>query len=209
MRYVKTFTSKRGWTVIALLLTVAAIWHILSPKPSGQVSVRFVGYAFETPNLSLDSFSSSGRAKSATRGARVAKFFVTNHCDFPVYCGLSARYTNGFGSFSLQHLSLEPHGVAHISGLAGPPRPSRVMQLDPRAKLPSLPADSNPSNTDWTNFWRLTLASRSALPLGGLAEKRYRAAHWLSQRKLYRLSQYLNPAKIQETETDLIPPDMP
>lgn len=197
--------TRRKVILVALLPVVALGWRILSPKPTGCVSVRFIGYAFETPNLSLGSFSYTGRTR---RGARVAKFFITNGCAFRVDCGLSARYTNGFGSFSLQHLSLEPHGVANISGVAGPPKPSRLMQMDRGTNLVSVSADSTPSITDWTNVWRLTVASREALPLNGFAEKRYRAAHWLSQRKLYRLSQYLNPVKIQETETDLIPPDI-
>ena len=191
--------SRRRRFLTALLLASAAVcaWFIFSAKPVGRVDARFLGYAFDTPSFELGSFSYSGRTSSARRGARVARFFITNGCDYPVLCSLSVRFTNGFGSFSPRDLSLEPHGFTNITGLASPPVGSAL-------------ANSRvPSTTEWTNGWKLTIASRNALPFQGIDEMRYRTALWLFKRKLSRLGRFVNPVKIQATETGLIPPDVP
>jgi hypothetical protein len=194
----REFTDRRGWIAAALLFVMVALitsW-LLSAKPAGSVDVRFLGYAFETPAFELGSFSYSGRSSSATRGTRVAQFLITNGCDYPVNCSLSVRYTNGFGSFSPRDVSLEAHSATNITGLATPPRESAL---------------SNPSVrtfAEWTNGWHLMIASRTALPFEGIDKMRYRTALWLFQRKFHRLGHFMNPMRIQATETDLIPPDL-
>jgi hypothetical protein len=170
-----------------LLLVMAAVitsWLLAAKRPA-KVDVRFLGYAFETPAFELGSFSYSGRSSSATRGTRVAQFF-----------SLSARYTNGFGSFSPRDVILEAHSATNITGLATPPRGSAL---------------SNPSVrrfAEWTNGWHLMIASRTAMPIEGIDKMRYRTALWLFQRKFHRLGNFMNPVRIQATETDLIPPDV-
>ncbi|HWN94389.1 MAG TPA: hypothetical protein VNT99_05105 [Methylomirabilota bacterium] len=193
-------SCRRRWLLVALLLvaTVVSAWFILSAKPAGRVDVQFLGYAFDTPSFELGSFAYGGRTSSAKRGARVARFFITNGCDYPVLCSLIARYTNGFGSFAPRDISLEPHGFTNITGLASPPAGSAL-------------ANSRvPSGNEWTNAcWQLTIASRNALPFQGIDQMRYRTALWLFKRKLHRLGRFVNPVKIQATETGLLPPDVP
>ena len=191
------FTAKRKWFVAVLFLAVVAtvIWHLLSRNSAGEVSARFLGYAFATPQLSLGSVFSADRTKQE---GRIATFFITNGCDFTVHCSLSARYTNAFGGFSPREVSLEAHAATNITGLARPPR-STGAPLQGRS----------PSWTDWTNAWRLTIAYRKAPPLQGIEEMRYRTALWLIKRKQHRLSRVLNPVRIYATETEIIPPDLP
>jgi hypothetical protein len=168
---------------------------LLSARQVGRIEVRFLGYAFETPAFELGSFSYSGRTSSAQRGTRVARFLITNGCDYPVHCSLSVRYTNGFGSFSPRDISLEAHDATNITGLASPPKSSALANSSLRE-----PAE-------WTNAWHLMIASRDASPMEGIGKMRYRTALWLFQRKLPRLGGFVNPVKIQATETELIPRD--
>jgi hypothetical protein len=195
----REFAARQSWIALALVFGIAVViawWWLVSAKRPASVEVRFLGYAFETPPFELGSFSYSGRSSSATRGTRVAQFLITNGCDYPVHCSLSVRYTNGFGSFSPRDISLEAHCATNVTGLASPPRGSAL---------------ANPSVrrfAEWTNGWRLVIASRNALPIEGIDKMRYRTALWLLQRKLHRLGNFMNPVRIQATETDLIPPDL-
>ena len=205
----RAFLREHKWLVVVLLIGVLAlaVSYILFSNSSCCVSARFIGYAFEMPDMRLD--LSRGWRTTAQRGVRVARFSISNRCDVPIDCALTAHYTNGVGSFAPRDISLEPHGVTNISGVAGPARLSRT-QMNANAKLLSLPSDSViPSIPNWTNHWRLAIAFRESAPLDGLAEKRYRAALWLSQRKYFRVSRFLNPTRILEVETENIPPDFP
>jgi hypothetical protein len=181
----------------ALLLVIVALitWWLLSATRPARVDVRFLGYAFETPAFELGSFSYGGRSSFATRGTRVARFLITNGCDYPVNCSLSARYTNGFGSFSPRDVILEAHSATTITGLASPPASSALANRYVRG------------SAEWTNPWHLMIASRNALPFQGIDKIRHRTALWLFQRKLHRLGGFVNPTRIHATETDLIQPD--
>ena len=192
------FTAKRKWVVAVLLLGVVATvaWNVLSRDSAGQVSARFLGYAFEAPQLSLGSVHPADRTR---QGARIAKFFITNGCDFAVHCSLSVRYANAFGGFFPREISLEAHAATNITGLASPPLSAGISSWQGRS----------PSWTDWTNTWHLMIAYRKAPPLEGIEEMRYRTALWLIKRKQHRLSRVLNPVRIYATETETIPPDLP
>ena len=181
--------------MIVGLLTFAgiALWYGVSREPEGRLEARFLGYAFEPPTT---------RRNSAGQGARVARFLITNGCDFPVHCALSARYTNGAGSFSPRDISLEAHVATNVAGLAGLSFSARASPL--QLRVPSW-ADS----VDWTNSWRLMVAYRKAPPLEGIGEMRYRMALWLIRKKMLRLGRLLNPVEIHVAETDLIAPDVP
>lgn len=61
---------KRRWIILCFLVVAVALgaWLIFSGKPTGRVSIRFLG--FETNDW----------------GRRVAQFSITNGHDFPVWC---------------------------------------------------------------------------------------------------------------------------
>jgi hypothetical protein len=202
-------TSKRRWILALLLLAFASTitWCLLSAKPAGHVDVRFLGYAFDTPSLKLEAFDYSG-VSSAKRGARVARFFITNGCDHPVLCSLNARYTNESGAFFPRTVSLEAHASTNIAGMAGTPYHSSV-GTSHTSRSSALPTSRALFSTEWTNAWHLHVTSGKALPLQGIDEMRYRTMFWLFRQKLPRLGRLVNPLNVQMIETDLIPPDVP
>jgi hypothetical protein len=180
---------------LVLLVLAAGFWWVLSTKASNGVTIRFVGYTEGKPYAALRPEGSqtavaiNGRGVTTDDTLRVAQFVISNRNNFPVSCQLMLSGRVRGEEFIPSHHRVAAHTTTNVVGV-----------------IVSGGVVNYPSSADWTKPWRLTVWAGEATPLG-IRARREEATLWLYRHKWLRLGRWMDPRRIQQIETELIPPD--